>query len=236
MQSQFTVAEIEKVRQRPCNAELAESPTKAKLASALKKLKNGKAPCSSSILPEMVKAGRCDQDYIDMLWDVVGTAWQEGAVPKEWADAIIVPIPKKGNLRSCDNWRGIALLEVVGKLVARVIQGRLQRVAEAELPDSQCGFRKGRGCSDMTFVVRQLAEKAIEHRTQQFLVFVDLMKAYDSVPREALWMAMKKLGVPGHLIDVVKSFHEGMEARVRVGGELLEEIEVRNGLRQGCTI
>ena len=129
-----------------------------------------------------------------------------------------------------------ALLEVVGKLVARVIQGRLQRVAEAELPDSQCGFRKGRGCSDMTFVVRQLAEKAIEHRTQQFLVFVDLKKAYDSVPREALWMAMKKFGVPGHLIDVVKSFHEGMEARVRVGGELLEEIEVRNGLRQGCTM
>ena len=58
----------------------------------------------------------------------------------------------------------------------------------------------------------------------------------DSVPREALWMAMKKFGVPGHLIDVVKSFHEGMEARVWVGGELLEEIEVRNGLRQGCTM
>ena len=58
VQSQFTVAEIEKVRQRPCNVELAESPTKAELASALKKLKNGKAPGSSSILPEMVKAGR----------------------------------------------------------------------------------------------------------------------------------------------------------------------------------
>ena len=82
-----------------------------------------------------------------------------------------------------------------------------------ELPDSQCGFRKGRGCSDMTFIVRQLVEKAIEHRAQQFLIFVDLKKAYNSVPREALWVTMQELGVPEHLIDIVRLFPEGMEAR-----------------------
>ena len=88
----------------------------------------------------------------------------------------------------------------------------------------------------MTFVVRQLAEKAIEHQSQQFLIFVDLRKAYDSVPRDALWLAMEKLGVPESLIEIVKSFHEGMEARVRVGEDMLEEIEVKKGLRQGCTM
>ncbi len=175
----------------------------------------------------MVKAGRGDQHFVDLLLDVVVTACHKRAVPKEWTDDIIVLIPKKGNLQSCDNWQGIALLEVVG-VVARVIQGRLLMMAEAELPDSQCGFRKGHGCYDMTFVVRQLMEKAVEHRAQQFLIFVDLKKAYDSVPMEALWMAMQKLSVPDHLIDIVRSFHEGMEARVRIGEELLEEIEVRN--------
>ena len=80
-----------------------------------------------------------------MLLDVVETSWQERAVPKEWADATIVPIPKNGNLWSCDYWRGIALLEVVGKVVAGVIQRRLQGIAEREPPDSQCGFRKGHG-------------------------------------------------------------------------------------------
>ena len=53
--------------------------------------------------------------------------------------------PKKGNLRKCDNWRGIALLDVVGKVVARIIQERLRSLAEEELPESQCGFRKGHG-------------------------------------------------------------------------------------------
>ena len=88
----------------------------------------------------------------------------------------------------------------------------------------------------MIFMVRQLAEKAIEHQTKQFLIFVDLRKAYDSVPREALWAALGKLGVPDVLIDVVRSFHTNMMARVRVDGELLEEIGVNNGLHQGCTM
>lgn len=41
---------------------------------------------------------------------------------------------------------------------------------------------------DMVFLVQQLTDKAIEHHEKQFLIFVDLLKAYDSVPREALWM------------------------------------------------
>ena len=96
------------------------------------------------------------------------------------------PIPKRGDLSQCDNWRGISLLEVMGKVMARILQERLQQVAEDELPESQCGFRKGRGCSDMSFVIRQLVEKSMEHRSKQFLVFVDVKKAYDSVPRAVL--------------------------------------------------
>ena len=65
---------------------------------------------------------------------------------------------------------------------------------------------------------------------------MDLRKAYDSVPREALWTALKKLGIPDVLVCIIKSFHTNMRARVRVDGELLEEIEVNNGLRQGCTM
>ena len=90
--------------------------------------------------------------------------------------------------------------------MARVAQERLQRVADEELPESQ------------------------------FLVFVDLKKAYDSVPCEDLWTAFEKLGIPEELTDTVRSFHENMKARIRVDGELLEEIKVENGLRQGCTM
>ena len=112
--------------------------------------------------------------------------WKEKSVVPDWKDAEIVPIPKKGNLQSCDNWRGISLLDVAGKVFARIVQDRLQVIAESILPDSQCGFRKSRGCVDMIFAARQLVEKAREHDESLFILFVDLKKAYDSVPRNAL--------------------------------------------------
>ena len=65
----------------------------------------------------------------------------------------------------------------------------------------------------MIFTVRQLTEKVIEHRAKEFLDFVDLKKAYDLVPREGLWTALEKLGMPEELIGIMRCFHENIKAR-----------------------
>ncbi len=140
-----------------------------------------------------------------------------GEVPQEWKDALVVPIPKKGDLSDlsqCD-WRGISLLDICGKVFAKVIQQRLQTMAERVLPDTQCGFRSGRGCTDMIFCARKLIEKALEHNTKMFVLIVDLKKAYDSVPRKSLWSVMKKCGIPPTMLRVVWSLHDGMQDRTR---------------------
>ena len=95
------------------------------------------------------------------------------------------------------------MLDVIGKLFDRILQGRLQSISEDVLPDSQCGFRKGCGYVDLIFVVSQLAEKLIEHSSELCILFIDLKKAYDSVPRSALWTVLKKLGVPPRTLDWV---------------------------------
>ena len=226
---------MEKVRQREVDEDLGSIPTGREVTRALEKLKNGKAPGSSNVLPEMLEVAIKNGKFGQMVLDLVKAFLKGKHLPQEWVDAILIPIPKKGNLHCCNNWRGIALLDVMGKVVARVIQGRLQKLAERVLPESQCGFRRGRGCTDMIFTVQQLTE-AIEHRARQYLIFVVLEKAYDLVPREALWVELSKLGIPQLLIDIISSFHENMKVRINVEGELLEEIEVENGLRQGCTM
>ena len=146
VQSEYDEKEMEQVRQRALREHLDMKPSKGELKMA----KSGKAGGSSGILPEMV------------LQVFAHTVWEERHVPQEWADATLIPIPKKGNLRDCNNWRGIALLDVVGKVVARE---RLQWLAEQVLPKSQCGFRKARSCLDMVFTVRMLMEKTILYRT-----------------------------------------------------------------------
>ena len=89
---------------------------------------------------------------------------------------------------------------------------------------------------DIIFVARQLFEKSREHDESLFALFVDLRKAYDSVSKEALWQVLKKYGVPPVMLSLIRSFHDDMTAVVRVSGGTTDEINIRNGLRQGCTI
>ena len=124
---------------------------------------------------------------------------------------------------------------MVGKIFAKVIQNRLQEVVEEVVPDSQCGFRKERGCTDMIFCARQIVEKAREHNTSVYMLFVDLRKAYDSIPRQALQLVLLKYGIPQRMVNNIMSLHEGMKAEVLVYSQTTPEIEVTNGLRHFST-
>ena len=65
-------------------------------------------------------------------------------------------------------------------------------------------FQKKRGCTYMIFVIWQLIEKPWEHKTKTFFSFIDLKKAYDSVPRTAVWLALEKLGFSQQTITLIK--------------------------------
>ena len=86
----------------------------ADLCEAITRLKNGKAAGSAGILPEMIKVACEREEFLEVLLDVVHEVWKENKVPSDWTNAILIPIPKKGDLSSCYNWRGISLLDVVG--------------------------------------------------------------------------------------------------------------------------
>ena len=86
------------------------------------------------------------------------------------------------------------------------------------------------------FMAWQLMEKALEHGETLFVLFVDLKKAYNSIPRQALWRVLEKCGVPPTMLNIIQSFHQDMKAEVRVRSELSGAFEVKNGLRQGCTL
>ena len=79
----------------------------------------------------------------------------------------------------------------------------------------------------MIFVARQLMGKAIEHGEALFVLFVDLKKAYDSVPRQALWRVLKKCDVPTVMLSIIQSCHQGMRAEVRVGSDLSDAFDVK---------
>ena len=145
-----------------------------------------------------------------------------------------MPLHKKGPTQDCDNYRGIALLSVPGKVFCRVIQTRLAERAEHLLREGQCGFRKGRGCVDQIFLLRVLAEKAREFNTSHYMAFVDLRKAYDSVNHDTLWMILqKRYHLPNKLVRILRMLHHDTRGAVRAYGRVSEEFDNISGVRQG---
>ena len=96
----------------------------------------------------------------------------------------------------------------------------IQQDLQAEVvADSQCNFRCNYGCIDMIFCASQLIEKTTEQDTKAFIIlFIDLKKVYDSVPRAAVWLILAKYGVPDAVICLIRSMHDNMLAGVSLGG------------------
>ena len=91
------------------------------------------------------------------------------------------------------------MLEVGYKIIGHILLARLKIIKEDAKHldhEAQCGFRNGRGCTDGTFTVKSLVTKRREHNQETWILFLDLVKAFDTVPRELLWRVLTKLGVP----------------------------------------
>ena len=112
-----------------------------------------------------------------------GRVWDEGDVPKDWESGIVMPLFKKGDRMDLDNYRGITLMDVVGKVFSGILRDRLEKFYEAKIVEEQAGFRKGRGCVDQGYTLAQVVLKRLEVQKNTYLCFIDLMKAYDSVWR-----------------------------------------------------
>ena len=151
-----------------------------------------KAPGSDAIPAEVYKEGGAA--LVAKLHQLFLLIWQSETVPQDFKDASIVHLYKRtGNRQTCDNHRGISLLSIAGKILARILLNRLSvHLEKGLLPESQCGFRKDRGTIDMIFAARQLQEKCQEQNAGLYSTYVDLTKAFDTVSREGLWRIMAK--------------------------------------------
>lgn len=138
------------------------------------------------------------------LHKYITKVWADENVPQQWKDANVVTIYKnKGDKAVCGNSRGISLLAVAGKVLAKVMLQRLIRnTTESILPESQCGFRKSRSTVDMIFTARQLQEKCREQHQDLFMAFVDFSKAFDTVQRELLWEVLIRFGCPKKFVNI----------------------------------
>ena len=157
------------------------------------------------------------------------------ALLKEFAGMRLKILPKKGDLRDLNNWRGIMLLDAASKVMSMIINSRLQLLLKEVGIEEQNGFMGGRGCSDGIFCIRQALKKRREHGKESWVLFVDLVKAFDSVPRDVLFTVLAKFGVPPHLVSVIKRMNTDLQVSFDLNGEPVA-VPCTVGVKQGCPL
>ena len=117
-----------------------------------------------------------------------------------------------------------------------ILQARLQQYVNCRLSDVQAGFRKGRGTSDQIANIRWIMEKAREFQKNIHFCFIDYAKALDCVDHNKLWKILRDVGIPDHLICLLRNLYAGQEAAVRSGHGTTDWFQIGKGVRQGCIL
>ncbi|KAJ8397554.1 hypothetical protein AAFF_G00438300 [Aldrovandia affinis] len=143
---------------------------------------------------------------------------------------------QKGNLSDCNNWRGITLLSIPGKVFCSVLLQRLKTEVDNILREEQAGFRKGRSCSKQIFTLRNIIEQCLELQTTLIINYIDFKKAFDSVHRESLWQIIQLYGVPSKYVNIFRALYHNSTCLVRTSSGTTNDFDIVTSVRQGCIL
>ena len=116
------------------------STSSTEVFDTLVKLKAGKAPGKYSITPELLS--KCAPGIANSLSLLFNRSFSECRIPSDWKEALLVPIHKGGSWTIPTNYRPIALLSVVSKVLEKIVHRRLSMFLQPVLSCKQSGFRK----------------------------------------------------------------------------------------------
>ena len=124
------------------------------------------------------------------------------------------------------------MLEVSYKIVGNIMRARSRVISEQLDQEAQTGFRSNRGTCDGTWNVGMAIAKRKEHGAESWVLLLDLVKAFDRVPRELLWEVMKRFGYPPKFMRILIKLHTGVKVNFNMHG-VEKEVSSTIGVKQG---
>ena len=156
--------------------------------------------------------------FLPIICNLFNKIYNDGQFPDQWCESIIVPIYKKGDHTSPGNYRGISLLNVLGKVYTSIINRRLTFFANIfdKIKEPQAGFREGYSTIDNAYILQGLIDKQLSKKGgKMFVAYVDFLKAFDLVSRPKLFEILSLNGVYGKLYKSLTAMYTKVRARVR---------------------
>ncbi|UYV70767.1 hypothetical protein LAZ67_8000536 [Cordylochernes scorpioides] len=218
----------------PIDPELDAEISLLEIAREIASLKNNKAAGYDSIPNEAIKA--LPDNSLIILSNLFNKILTKSQVPSQWSKTIIQPIFKNGDPNAPSNYRGIALINNLSKLFTSILKKRLSNWIENRklIAENQAGFRSGYSCQDHIFTLTSLIQMTLSRKRRKlYAFFVDLKKAFDTVPHLLLWRKLALVGLSGRFIKLIQNYYAQMMAAVRWNGSFTEFIKIQSGVLQG---
>ena len=158
--------------------------------------------------------------------------------PKAWKKALVIPIPKSGNLTQVQNYRPISLLPLPGKILEKLVHKQLENYIETNslLVDTQHGFRKKHSTIHSVEQLTNYIEKKMNRGMTTLATFVDFRKAFDCVQHPVLLKKLSSLGINNSTIRWFTSYLTDRKQRVLANNVYSSYQTVTQGVPQGSVL
>ena len=158
--------------------------------------------------------------------------------PDTWKKALVVPIPKKGNLALVQNYRPISLLPLPGKIMEKLIHHHLANHFESGslLAKEQHGFRKDHSTIHAIAQFTDHVSKKLDAKLTTLALFIDFRKAFDCVQHPILLEKLKNMNLDSSVTEWVKSYLTNRQQRVYANSYYSSYQNVTQGVPQGSVL
>ena len=211
--------------------------TNDEIISSIRNIHSNRSPGPDGICIEMFKT--VQNEALPFLCSLFNEIFDKGELPQEWCKNIICLLFKSGSVKSPENYRGISLINSIGKIFTGVLTTRLQKWSEEKrvIDESQAGFRKSYSTIDNIISLQSIIQKYIcRPKGRFYCIFIDFRRAFDSIPHSKLWDCLRRKGITDNskFMKVFKSMYSQLKSCVKVKHSLSQCFECSIGTRQGC--
>lgn len=143
-------------------------------------------------------------------------------------------LPKDGDLKLVENWRPLTIGSSIARLYAKVWDTKLQKCVP--LNCRQKAFVPLHGCFQNVQILQGVVKMQKLAQKELNLVFLDLLKAFDTVQHQSIAKALTRKGMPELVVKSVLNMYEGATTSVKCGGVNTRTLAINNGVQQGCPL
>ena len=202
----------------------------------LAKLKVDKSPGVDGIHPKLLFELR--HELAKPIAELFIKSLNQGDVPRDWRDASITALFKKGNRSDPGNYRPVSLTSIICKIMESIIKDKIVEHLQKFklLNDSQHGFIKGKSCLTNLLEYLENVTKVLDEGDPLDVIYLDFAKAFDKVPHKRLIKKLEAHGISGNVSRWIKNWLTDRRQRVNINGKISNWADVLSGVPQGSVL